>query len=162
MKKEYFGFMAVVIIVAIAAFYGGIKYDQSQGLQKADYQAGQGGARNFAGAGRMGGQGVRSGGGSVMGEVINRDNESLTVKLGGNGGTKIVLLPNSTNVSKSVDASSSDVVVGKFVIINGKANTDGSVTAQSVQLRDALPKNGLPGMQNGQRPQASTDSSQLK
>ena len=68
-----------------------------------------------------------------MGEVLNVDDKSLTVKMP-DGSSKIVILSDTTVISKSDTTAKSDVKVGDKVGVFGTDNSDGSVTAQSVQL----------------------------
>ncbi len=53
------------------------------------------------------------------------------------GGSQVVVLAPSTQYRKAVDGTSTDVAVGSMVTITGATNSDGSLTAQSVQIRAA-------------------------
>ncbi len=133
------GFVVSILVVGGGSFYGGMKYAQSKNTGR-----GMGAFANltpeqrqtrFAQAGGPGGQGGnRAAGGFVTGEVLSRDEGSVTVKLR-DGGSKIVFVSDKTQVMKSADGSISDVIVGSQVMITGTANADGSVSAQTVQLR---------------------------
>lgn len=143
--------IAVAVIVGGGAFYGGMKYAEGRS------PAGQFSRGNFqelqnlspeerqqrlqelganAGAGFRGGAGgsQRSGGGFTVGEIISKDEKSVTIKLQ-NGGSKIIFLSDSTEITKSAAGTLGDLEVGKNISVNGTANSDGSVTAQSIQLR---------------------------
>ena len=143
--------IAVAVVVGGGAFFGGMKYAESKSLRgrvsQADFQNLQNlspeerqqrlqelGAN--AGAGFRGGAGggQRGGGGLTAGEIIAKDDKSITVKLS-DGGSKIVFLSDSTTISKMTDGTKSDLEIGKQVTVNGSANSDGSVTAQNIQLR---------------------------
>ncbi len=141
--KKALPIIIALIIVGGGAFYSGMKYSKSkcstensannsQGSQNLTPQERQ---QRFS---QMGGGQSRTsrqlGGGAVNGEIISKDDQSITVKLR-DGGSKIVFYSDSTGIEKSVAGSSNDLEVGKTVIINGSANQDGSVTAQSIQLR---------------------------
>lgn len=120
------------IVLAGGMFYAGMKYNQSQSPV---FTRGVGG--NFA---VLGGQGARNAnmrggaGGMVSGEIIAKDDQSITVKLR-DGGSKIVFLSSTIEVSKFDKGSAADLEIGKSVSVNGTTNADGSVTAQTIQLR---------------------------
>lgn len=124
------GAVVMVLLVGVAAFYGGMKYESSK--------MGATMARSGQFAGRMGGpmQGRgRMGAGFVNGEVLSRDENSITVKTASS--TQIVFMAPSTTVLKSVSGEASDLVAGVDVTAMGTPNADGSITAQSVSIRPA-------------------------
>ncbi len=106
-----------------------MSYSKSQAPQGGRFQ--QLGAAGAVFGGRSGN---RSGADFASGEIISKDDKSITVKLR-DGGSKIVFFSGATEVSKFVSGDSNDLEIGKTVIVNGQANMDGSVTAQSIQLR---------------------------
>src|SRR3989338_8495548 len=153
--------IATAVVVGGGAFFGGMKYAESKSprgrLSQTDFQnlqnlspeerqqrlqelgANAGSFRGGAGSGQ------RGGGGFTAGEIIAKDDpegeqapygasKSVTVKLQ-NGGSKIVFLSDSTEITKSVAGALSDLEVGNNITVNGTANSDGSVTAKSIQLR---------------------------
>jgi hypothetical protein len=69
----------------------------------------------------------------VNGEIIAADEKSITVKLQ-DGSSKIVLLSDKTEINKTASTTKEDLKVGEKVAAFGTENSDGSVTAQSVQL----------------------------
>jgi hypothetical protein len=73
-------------------------------------------------------------GGLAAGEIIAKDDASVTVKLR-DGGTKIVFVSDKTEIGKAVVGSAADLEVGKTVMATGMPNADGSLTAQNIQLR---------------------------
>jgi hypothetical protein len=135
-----------IIIVAIVAgglsFYGGMKYGQSAnpqtGSTRTDFQ--QMRSAGVGQAGQRSGFGQGQNGGFTGGEIISKDDKSITVKLR-DGSSKIVFVSASTEVMKSVHGSSNDLAVGEQVTVTGSANSDGSITAQSVQIRPELKTN---------------------
>lgn len=78
-------------------------------------------------------QGNRLGGRPVVGEIISRDDKSLTVKMT-DGSSKIVILSDSTSYSKTDTVNIDELKVGTQVGVFGTDNSDGSVTAQNIQL----------------------------
>lgn len=125
----------VVVLITIGvgaiAFYGGMQYQLSNQT---------GGGRNFMlnqqGAGRNGSNvGTRrmGGGQPISGEIINMDTDSLTVKLI-DGSSRIVLLNDKTIYNKTASVEKTELKVGEKVGIFGSTNSDGSVSAQNVQL----------------------------
>jgi hypothetical protein len=115
-----------LVLVALA-FYGGMTYGQSMASAS---------AQSFRNANFAGRQGGMRGAGVVSGNIINQDSTSITVQAR-DGSTRIILVSPSTSVTKSVSGSISDLSIGKTVNAIGTVNSDGSVTAQSIQLRPA-------------------------
>lgn len=117
--------IAVALVVGAGGFFAGMKYQQTK------TSAGRSG--NFQGTrnGNFGqrGQGARP----VRGEIISQDDKSITVKLQ-DGSSKIILLAGTTSINKSSEGSKSDLKTGEQVAVFGQENSDGSVTAQNIQL----------------------------
>ncbi len=146
MKKLLPIVIGVALLVGAGSFYGGMKYASAKSPTR-NFQHPTGAAGGNAGFG--GGQGPDARGNTmgsfITGEILSNDGKTLTVK-GRDGSSKIVLLGDTTEVSLFVAGKPADLEVGKSVMVQGKANTDGSVTAQSVQLRPAMtPPSGSPG-----------------
>lgn len=141
MKKILPVIIVAVIIIGAGAFYGGLKFADAKkpaAGQFGEFQAqrGQGagaGGVNLAMAGR---KSVGQGGGQMSGEILSIDDKSVTIKLN-DGGSKIAFFSTSTEVSKYTAGSISDLVAGTNVMVLGKANADGSVIAQTIQIRPA-------------------------
>jgi len=130
--------IVVAVVVGALSFYGGMKYGQGSAAT-ATPQSGQQRAGGFGGSG-MGRQGgVGQGGSFAGGTIIGKDNESITVKLS-DGSSRIVFVSTSAPVMKSVSGSVGDLAIGENVTVVGTANSDGSVTAQSVQIRPQQPQ----------------------
>jgi hypothetical protein len=55
------------------------------------------------------------------------------------GGSKIVFYGDNTKISKSVAGAFSDLEIGAEISASGKANDDGSITAEAIQLRLSAP-----------------------
>jgi hypothetical protein len=146
-KNKKIGFVVVGIIVLVGVFYGGMTYGGNN--VKAALSSRGPGASGFAG--RTGG--TRSAGGFIGGQIIAKDATSITVQLmaggpagTGNGatttsqaGSKIIFLDNNTKVTKQADGTLADLAVGTSVSVTGTPNTDGSINAQTVQIRPSAP-----------------------
>jgi hypothetical protein len=127
MNKLLLSVIITAVVVGGGAFYGGIKYQESKMPQRPQMLgANIGNFRN-----RVGGQ---QGNGFASGEIITKDDKSITIKLP-DGGSKIIFYSNTTNISRSATGTSNDLEIGKTININGSANSDGSLTAQSIQIR---------------------------
>ncbi|MDO8520991.1 MAG: hypothetical protein Q7S52_02650 [bacterium] len=135
--------LGVTLIFAGAiGFYGGMTYQKgkissAQADRRAQFTQGGG---QFVGGGGAGGpsrtlrtQGA-TGGGFTVGEVLAKDVNSLTLKLR-DGGSKIVFFTPTTPITKTAPGTPEEIVVGGSVMVSGTANTDGSIAAESIQMR---------------------------
>ncbi len=147
MKKQVVSTIVIAIVVGLGGFYGGMLYGKKQaltpaglaGLSQTQRQQLFTGARGSAGAsGARRGSFGGNGGGFTSGSIISKDDKSITVK-GMDGSSHIIFVASSTTVSKSVDGAISDLSVGNNVIVNGSGNSDGSLTAQNIQIRPDQP-----------------------
>lgn len=140
-KKTISIFIAVAVVVGAASFYGGMKYGQNSAQTAAASQRARMVGQFRSAGDSLGGRrnGGLPNGDFINGEIISQDDKSLTVKLR-DGGSKIVFLSSTTSIDKTVAGTASDLAVGKTVIINGTANSDGSLTATSVQIRSEVPR----------------------
>lgn len=125
------GAVVGIIIIGGGAFYGGMKYGESKtparGAQVQFVLNGGGAARFNRGGGS---------GGFVSGQILSKDNTSVTIKLR-SGGSQIVFFSGSTEIMKSDAGTAADLSVGQEVMATGSTNSDGSVTAQTIQIRPA-------------------------
>ncbi len=133
--------VAIIILLFVGggAFYGGAVYEKNhlskQGLlrdtttQLRTFRQGD----RFQGAERFVAR-DRENSEFVSGEIISKDDKSITLKTR-DGGSKIVYFSESTEIGKTIKGSSVDLENGKNVVISGKANQNGSFTAQNIQIR---------------------------
>lgn len=135
--------MVIGIMILVLVFFAGKQYGQSSTLAQ---EAGQRQAR-FQGQNGAGGvRNGRNGAGFTAGEVISKDDKSVTIKSGTDGGSKIIFFTSSTPITKNVGGTTDDVAIGEQIVVTGPANPDGSVSAQSIQIRPAM----MPGQGFGQ------------
>jgi hypothetical protein len=137
-KNQLIGVIVALVVVGGGAFYGGMSYAGSQTPAKSNtFAAGAGGF-----AGRTGARGA-AGGGFTAGTIVASSNGSISIQQQNGSSTEIVLVGPSTQILKTVAGSASDLSVGTTVTITGTGNSDGSMTANSIQIRPA--GMGLPG-----------------
>jgi Cu/Ag efflux protein CusF len=129
MNKNTMLIIAVILIVValLGGFFGGMMYQKNQSSTLS--AAGRG---NFAGRFGQAGQNAAAFR-PVRGQVLSTSTNSLTVKMS-DGSTKIVVLSSTTAFMQSTQAALSDVKTGDTVNVVGTQNSDGSVTAQQVQI----------------------------
>ena len=133
MNKFFVSIVITAIIVGGFGFYAGMQYSQANKSANRG-QAGLSADQQVGGSGTGRRAGLGAGANFTGGEILSKDDKSITIKLR-DGGSKIVFISNTTQVMKSTAGSLSDLTVGEQVTITGSANTDGSLTAQGVQIR---------------------------
>jgi len=126
MKNNLIISVLLLIIVGAGTFFGGMKYQQSKRSVFNRQLGGLQGQRTGVGSNRTGFR-------PVNGEIIGSDDKSITVKLQ-DGSSKIVLLSDKTEINKAATATKEDLKTGEKVAVFGTENSDGSVTAQNIQL----------------------------
>jgi hypothetical protein len=133
MKNNWLVIAILMIVVGAAGFFGGMKYQQSRLTSR--FAGGQMQTlRNRQGVPALG---MRNGAGAVRGEIIDKDESSITVKLA-DGSSKLVLLSENTRINKAAEATTEDLKTGESVMVFGQTNDDGSVSATDVQLNPEL------------------------
>ena len=161
-KKNMIVIIVVVIVVGVIGFWLGLKYGQSASvlakLSTAKKQTLFQALRDTAG-GIMGTNGARlrgafqSGqGGFATGQIINKDEKSITIQsVGPNStGSKIIFYSASTNIGKTASGTPEDLQKGVEVLVSGTSNPDGSINAQSINLNPALRLGGMGGQNRPQ------------
>jgi hypothetical protein len=150
-KKIVWGIVGIIVLVAV--FYEGVSYGKGQTTLTSPI-----GGQAFSGT--RGTRGTGSfGGGFTVGQIIAKDTTSITVQLmapsGANGasstaqsGSKIVFFDGNTKITKTVDGTPADLAIGTQVSVSGTANSDGSVSAQTVQIRPNVPTTTTPASSN--------------
>jgi hypothetical protein len=147
MKRWLIPVVAVVVIaVGVGGFFGGRAGGGAaptpaeamkvlQNLTDAQRQAlaQSGGTGTQTGAPSMAGG---PSGNMTSGSIVSCDANSMVVKLS-DGSTKLVIFSGSTAISVSKTGSSTDLTAGQEVRVSGTTNSDGSITATSIQCGTA-------------------------
>jgi hypothetical protein len=133
---------AVVVIVALA---GGIFYGKGSAASSAASARGLYASSTRNGLGR-----TAAGGGFVSGQIISVDANSMTVSLA-NGNSQVIFYSSSTQVMKPTIVPASNLTAGTRVMIGGTSNSDGSLTAQSIQVQTGSGFFGSSGNASGSR-----------
>lgn len=131
----------VVVIIAGGAFYAGNVYGKGQTPSRT-------GGTFVAGAGGFAGRtGTRTGaaGGFTTGQILSVGQGSVTIQEQSGSSSEIVLVSDTTQITKSVSGAMSDLTPGTSIIVTGSTNSDGSITAQSIQIRPAGMTGGFSG-----------------
>ena len=135
----------LIVVVAIGSFFAGTKFQQKKSIvgsnqQMINKRAGLGqdtgrgtGNNTNNNTNAVKNQGQTPGFRQTVGEIINFDDTSITVKMA-DGSSKIVLISDSTTINQSVTAAKTDLEVGLRVAVNGDQNTDGSVSGKNIEI----------------------------
>ena len=136
MENNLLVIIAVAAIVGAAGFLVGMKYQQTKTPLRADFQRMRGARPELPG-------GPSSGAEMIRGEIIDQDEEGITVKLADES-TKIVLISEGTKINKATEGTTEDLQSGEAVMIVGRENSDGSVSASQIQLNFDLRRESPP------------------
>ena len=132
MKKNLPLIIILIVVIAAGSFYGGMVYGKSQNPSRpAGFNGQFPSNRNRQGLGQNGDT-------IINGQILSKDDKSITVKLRDNG-SKIIFYSDQTTIGKFTSGNVNDLAVNLNVMINGKTNADGSVSANSIQIRPELP-----------------------
>lgn len=129
------GVLATAVVAGGTGFFGGMKYQQSK---LPNFAQRFGGNRNDLSArpeNLSDNQSDRRFGGfrPISGTITSQDENSVTIELN-DGGSKIIILGDSTTISTTRKGSKDDLAVGNEVAVFGTENDDGSLTAANIQL----------------------------
>ena len=128
--------IVILLIFGAISFYFGMNYGKSQATATVTS------AR--AGFASRAGRGSANGGGFTSGTIISSDSSSITLQLPNNGGSAIIFYSNATQISKFAAGTAADLATGTSVSVTGTTNSDGSITAQSIQIRPAMQNSAAP------------------
>ncbi len=134
MKKIITYVVIAVVVAGGVGFFAGMRVGSASGANKG--LAFQNGSATFMRNGRSGGMQGNGSFAGTAGNVIAKDDKSITVQMP-NGSTKLVFYSTSTKVMKSVDGNSSDLSNGENVLVTGTPNQDGSITGDTIQISPA-------------------------
>jgi hypothetical protein len=141
-RNQVIGAVIILVVVAGGSFYAGKSMASAapaRGQFGAGFAAGTGGANGTAGFAGRGAAGTRGGaaGGFTSGTIISSANGSISIQQQNGSSTEIVLLSPTTMILKQTSGTAADLTTGTSVTVTGTANSDGSMTATSVQIRPA-------------------------
>lgn len=125
-KKSIIINIFIAVVFALGGYFMGAK-SQKVRIQSMTRQQGM-----VAGA-RQNGQWQRGGIRPVAGEILSRDEKTMTVKLT-DGSSKIIILSEKTVINKASDATRDELKNGEKISVFGTENPDGSVTASNIQI----------------------------
>ncbi len=129
MNKTILIAVIAVIVVGAGAFFAGMKYQETKRTTTFRQQL-----NGRTGGGQFQGNGNRTAGlRPVSGDIISADDKSITVKLA-DGSSKIVIFSATTEINKANKVGKEELKTGEKVAVFGTQNSDGSVTAQNIQL----------------------------
>lgn len=123
--------LLIAVVVGALGFYSGTLYQKNK---TPDFKPGQ-----FpSGMQRSNGTGIRNGSGMqvgrpVSGEITSIEDNTITIKTP-DGSNKIVIYSASTTINKTEQGSLDDLSVGSQIMVIGKEDDSGSLTAESISL----------------------------
>ncbi|MCM2338973.1 MAG: DUF5666 domain-containing protein [Burkholderiales bacterium] len=135
-------FIVLEVLLLSAIFYSGMYWKENKKSTQNIGMYGEG-MQNKMGPNGLGKNIRNINSGFVNGEIISKDDKSITLKIINldpkatteNAGSKIIFFDTNTSVSKTATGTFADLSNGTQVSISGITNSDGSMTAKSIQIR---------------------------
>lgn len=144
MQKHIIISAALVVVVGAASFYGGMKFSESKGaashgqrLQQfsGNLANGQGGTFIMKSTdGTVKAPNAANGTAFTAGKIVQVGPQSITVQMQ-DGSSKVILYSSSTQINKEAVGSATDLASGSTITVQGESNSDGSITAKTIQVR---------------------------
>jgi hypothetical protein len=132
-KNKIVILIAVLVTIAGGCFYSGVLYEKNVTKQNIGLNRNQQNMlQNIKGENIS--DGIKNNNANI-GEIISKDQESITIKLM-NGSSKIIFLSASAQVSKNINIDIEELEIGQNVAVQGMTNSDNSITAKSIQIMD--------------------------
>lgn len=135
MKNNLLLTIIIITIAGAGTFWGGMKYQQSKQPSRDDFQVMREMRQSNSMPTALHGQG--EGSGMIRGEIISQDEEGITIKLPDDS-SKIVLISENTEINKATEATPDDLTTGDQIMVFGRTNSDGSISAAQIQLNFEL------------------------
>jgi hypothetical protein len=133
-------FLLVTLVIAGGAFYGGMVYGKGQAQPTFAGAGIPGGGPNALGPGGTPPAGSARPGsaqaGMVMGQITEVTATTLTIT-DSNGKTTQINVSDTTLIEKQASVTLADLAQGETVMVSGSQQSDGSITARSVQVAPA-------------------------
>jgi len=133
MNKKTVLTYGVIVLLLVVSFVAGMQTGKSKKTVN-NRNIPNGMNQNFT---RGTGMNTRSGASNIMGEVLSKDENSLTIKSKTNG-SKIIIVSKSTEIFKTIAGSIADIAIGTNVMITGKEGDAGSTVADSIRIVDNI------------------------
>jgi len=136
--KKLLLIIILAVVVGGSAFYGGIKYAENKKTELQDLSSEQRAKMRQWSDSKANGfkdkqvdktMGVKP----IKGEIIAKDDKSVTIKLQ-DGGSKIIFFSDSTKITKSLSGAIDNLADGEQIAVSGVANQNGSITAQFIRI----------------------------
>jgi hypothetical protein len=132
----------ILAIVIALIFFGAGWYFKGSSSPTTSASATAGSFSGVGGSGRsFAGRGGGAGSGFTAGKIVSVDPTSISIQLPNSTstttttGSTVVLYSTGTSILKSVIGSAADLTVGDSVTVSGTTNSDGSMSATSIQIR---------------------------
>jgi len=137
MDKKITNLIIVGVVAGILGFVIGMQFGKTQGRT----------AGNFNGNAQQRMMQRRTGDNAsfLVGEVLSKDDKSITIK-NKDGGNKIIFFSPSTSIGKFGTTTIDQIVIGQTINARGQTNADGSIISTMIQI---MPENGMPGFGGG-------------